>query len=40
MMLMLFIVYFYVMSLDTYLPVGRGRYLIGCEPESPGELLL
>ena len=24
------------MSLDTYLPVGRGRYLIGSEPESPG----
>jgi hypothetical protein len=26
------------MSLDTYLPVGRGRYLIGSEPESPGSL--
>ena len=28
------------MSLDTYLPVGRGRYLIGSEPESPGSLIL
>ncbi len=26
------------MSLDTYLPVGRGRYLIGSEPQSPGSL--
>lgn len=26
------------MSLDTYLPVGRGRYLIGSEPHSPGSL--
>jgi hypothetical protein len=26
------------MSLDTYLPVGRGRYLIGSEPLSPGSL--
>ena len=26
------------MSLDTYLPVGRGRYLIGSEPQSPGNL--
>ncbi len=26
------------MSLDTYLPVGRGRYLIGPEPQAPGSL--
>jgi hypothetical protein len=26
------------MSLDTYLPVGRGRYLIGSEPQSTGSL--
>jgi hypothetical protein len=26
------------MSLDTYLPVGRGRYRIGNEPQSPGGL--
>ncbi|OPY26363.1 MAG: hypothetical protein A4E28_02563 [Methanocella sp. PtaU1.Bin125] len=26
------------MSLDTYLPVGRGRYLIRSEPHTPGSL--
>jgi hypothetical protein len=26
------------MSLDTYLPAGRGRYLIESEPQSPGSL--
>lgn len=26
------------MSLDTYLPVGRGRYLIDREPLAPGSL--
>jgi hypothetical protein len=26
------------LDVDTYLPVGRGRYLIGSEPQSPGSV--